>query len=106
MGEMIPLPPLATVACGRDGPKVIRAGELSPPLTSCSTRTWVSGPVPHLGSTVEMALMVWALETDPEDLKAELAPPLAHHWRAHPGAEDGDRAGGLTNHPTTTQTQN
>jgi hypothetical protein len=56
-GEAMPLihssPPMA----GRRAvPEVIWAGELSQPLTCCSTQE--SRPVPHLGSRVELALAV------------------------------------------------
>lgn len=66
-------------ADGRAGPEVIRAGELSLPLTAAALGR--VAPMPHLDNTVELALKVWGGEKDPEDVKAELTPPLAHRCK-------------------------
>lgn len=53
-----PQPPdLTPSAVGRAGRWVMRAGEQALPLTGYSTQE--SGPTPHLGSSVELALEVW-----------------------------------------------
>lgn len=70
-GEMPPsiLPPMAD---RRGGPEVVRLEELYLPLTGCNT----GSPVPHLGSTVESALVtgLWV----PGQKADELAQPLAY----------------------------
>ena len=64
MGKGEILPPSMPEAGGRAGPELIRTGESSLPLISCSTQK--SGPYTYLGSTVELALK---------------ALPLAHHYK-------------------------
>lgn len=49
-------------------------GELAPYLADCSTLE--SSPTPWLGSTVVLVMVVWALEGPPNDVRAELPPPL------------------------------
>lgn len=58
MGEgcSFPLPlPLAVCGTWKSWPLIILAGEMSPPLTHCSTQERVA-PAPSLGNTIELAL--------------------------------------------------
>jgi hypothetical protein len=48
----------------------MRAGELSLLLILTSCSTWESRTTPHLGSTEELALVVWVYMRHPRELKS------------------------------------
>ena len=59
------LPPSSLLVVGRrHDPGVMRAGELTLPLTSCSTQE--SGLAPYLGSTVELTLVAGTWMSQPQ----------------------------------------
>ena len=60
----LPLSPLMPVAGRRDGPGFMRAGNMALPLIYCRTQENMALSR-HLGSTVELALEVRLLKSQP-----------------------------------------
>jgi hypothetical protein len=80
------------VVVGRPDPKGTRVGEPCP-LTNCTLKG--ADPAPHLGNTVEVALMAKALVSQPlgyASRRTGLAPHRLSTWESGPHALTGQHS--------------